>query len=443
MASGNQENVKGVLTGPFEKIGNMVVGAARNAKKLGEQDPRRIVHSFKVALTITLVSLIYYFDFLYDGFGVSAMWAVMTVVVVFEFSVGATIGKGVNRGVATFLGGALGVGAHRLAVLTGEKAEPVILGLSVFLISAAATFVRFFPKLKKRYDYGVLIFILTFNLITVSAYRDEEVIEMAHRRLSTVMIGGSASVLICICIRPVWAGADLHNLIATNIENLGIFLEGFGREYFEMANDRKRENKASLDGYKTVLNSKSTEETLGNSARWEPRHGKFRYRHPWDQYLKIGNETRACAYRIDALNICLNSETQTTMEIRRKIQEPCMQMSLECGHALKELAKGIKTMTRSSSSGPHIENAKIATKNLETLLQTGLWSETDLLNAIQTATVASLLIEIVSYTIKISDSVQELAFLSKFKDHAETRQETAIVCPDVVEGSHAFDIVVE
>lgn len=64
------------------------VEALREAKKVGEDDPRKIVHSFKVGLALTLVSLFYYYRPLYDGFGVNAMWAVLTVVVVFEFSVG-------------------------------------------------------------------------------------------------------------------------------------------------------------------------------------------------------------------------------------------------------------------------------------------------------------------------------------------------------------------
>jgi hypothetical protein len=65
-----------------------IVECARKIKKLGQDDPRRVNHSVKVGLAITLVSLFYYFEPLYDGFGDSAMWAVMTVVVVFEFSVG-------------------------------------------------------------------------------------------------------------------------------------------------------------------------------------------------------------------------------------------------------------------------------------------------------------------------------------------------------------------
>ena len=47
-----------------------------------------MIHSLKVGLALTLVSLFYYFKPLYDGFGFSTMWAVLTVVVVFEFSKG-------------------------------------------------------------------------------------------------------------------------------------------------------------------------------------------------------------------------------------------------------------------------------------------------------------------------------------------------------------------
>ncbi|KAK4441329.1 Aluminum-activated malate transporter 2 [Sesamum alatum] len=449
MASENQENVKGLKSawswakGYFEKIVNVVICAAKDAKKLGEEDPRRVIHSFKVGLAITLVSLFYYFDFLYEGFGVAAMWAVITVVVVFEFSVGATFGKGMNRGIATLLGGALGVAAHRLASFTGENAESIILGLSVFWISALATFLRFFPKLKARYDYGLLIFILTFSLISVSGYRDDEVLEMAHKRLSTVLIGGSAAVLICIFICPIWAGEDLHNLTATNIEKLAVFLEGFGREYFET----NKGNKASLDGYKSVLKVKGNEEVLVNSAKWEPGHGRFRYRHPWGQYLKVGRSIRECAYKIDALNGYLNSEMQTPMEIRSKVQESCTKMSSECSCALRELAKGLKTMTRAMSAEPHIRNAKTAAKNLKSSLQTSLWPDTDLLDIIPAAAVASLIVDIVSCTIKIADSVHELACLSKFKNPAavianQTGQGRVAVASDI-KGSLNLNVVVE
>ncbi|GMP26690.1 hypothetical protein CsSME_00003030 [Camellia sinensis var. sinensis] len=130
------------------------------------------------------------------------MWAVLTIVVVFDFSVGATLGRGVNRGFATLLAGTLGVGAHRIASFSGEICEPILLGLFVFILAAVVTFIRFFPRMKARYDYGLLIFILTFCLISVSGYRDDEVLEMTHRRLSTILIGGASAVIVCVCICP-------------------------------------------------------------------------------------------------------------------------------------------------------------------------------------------------------------------------------------------------
>jgi hypothetical protein len=51
-----------------------------------------------------------------------------------DYNAGATLGRGLNRGLATFLAGALGFGAHRLATLSGEKGEPMLLGLFVFLL---------------------------------------------------------------------------------------------------------------------------------------------------------------------------------------------------------------------------------------------------------------------------------------------------------------------
>lgn len=85
---------------------------------------------------------------------------------------------------------------------------------------------RFYPKIKARYDYGMLIFILTFSLVSVSGYRDDEVLKLAQKRLCTVILGGVVCVMVSVAAWPVWAGEDLHNLIVLNMEKLGNFLEG-------------------------------------------------------------------------------------------------------------------------------------------------------------------------------------------------------------------------
>ncbi|KAB5520146.1 hypothetical protein DKX38_024465 [Salix brachista] len=393
-----------------------MVDMARKIKKLGQDDPRRVIHSLKVGLALTLVSIFYYYQPLYSSFGVTAMWAIMTVVVVFEFSVGATLGKGLNRGMATLLAGGLGVGAHYLANLSGHIGEPILLGFFVFLQATISTFLRFFPKIKSRYDYGMLIFILTFSLISVSGYRNDEIFELAHKRLSTISIGGSVCVIISTVVCPVWAGEDLHNLIALNIEMLGDFLEGFGDEYFKRTGGEEcKDDKEYLEGYKNVLNSKNSEESLANFAAWEPGHGRFPFRHPWKLYLKVGIMARECAYRIESLNACLNADIQAPSEFGSIIQEACTNMSIESGKALNELALAIKIMVQPSSADSHIENAKSSAKKLKSLLKSGIWEDVDLLKVIPGVTVASILIDVVTCTEKIAESIHELASKAQFK----------------------------
>ncbi|XP_044506753.1 aluminum-activated malate transporter 2-like [Mangifera indica] len=400
-----------------EKLKPKVAELASQIIKLGKDDPRRVAHSLKVGLALNVVSLLFYLLPLYNDFGVSAAWALMTVVFVFEYSVGATLGKGLNRGFATLIGGALSVVAHQIACLSGEIAEPIMLGFFVFLQAAASTFIRFFPKIKAKYDYALVIFILTFSMISASGFRDDDIIKIASRRLSTVLIGGSVCVIICILICPVWAGLDLHNLIAANIEKLGNFLQEFGNEFFKTPKEGETEDDRSfLQQYKSVLTSKSTEESLANHAKWEPGHGQFQFRHPWNLYLKIGTLTRQCAYRIDALNGYLNTEIQTSSEMRHKIEEVYREMSLESGKALKELALAIKTMGQpSAATSIHLKNSKSAAKSLSSLFKSNVWGDTDLAAAVPVATVASLLIDVVACTEKIAQSVYELASMANFK----------------------------
>ncbi|KAB5552932.1 hypothetical protein DKX38_010243 [Salix brachista] len=396
-----------------------VIGFAKSVRKLGQDDPRRIIHSLKVGLALTVVSLIYYLRPLYKSFGEAGIWAVLTVVVIFEFTVGkltgGTLSKSFNRGLATLLAGVLGLGAQYLASLSGEKGQPFVLGIFVFLLAAASTFTRFFPRIKARYDYGVLIFILTFSLVSVSGYRVEELVVLASQRLSTILVGAAICIVVSICICPVWAGENLHNSAASNMENLASYLEGFGGEYFQ-SGEGSNSDRSFLEGYKKVLNSKPTEDTMANLARWEPGHGRFGFRHPWKQYLKIGALSRQCAYQIEILNGYINSDNQVPLEFRCKIQESCTQISAECGKALKSLASAIKTMTIPSSANVHVENSKTAVKDLQISLKAvSLEHDQELLAILPGATVASILVEIVISVEKISESVHELSNLAHFK----------------------------
>ncbi|XP_028784904.1 aluminum-activated malate transporter 8-like [Neltuma alba] len=420
--SSTQANERGVcgrwwgyLKSLPEKSKSKFLNVASNIKKTAQADPRRVIHSLKMGMALTLVSLLYYIRSLYDEFGVAGIWAVLTVVVVFEFTVGATLSKGMNRGFATLLAGALGVGGQHLATCSGESGKPFVLGTLVFILAAGSTFSRFFPKIKAKYDYGVLIFILTFSLVAVSGQRVENIFELAYQRLLTILIGGATCMLISLFVFPVWAGKDLHNLIASNLEKLANFLQGFECVYFECSEGKENPDKSVLQGYRSVLNSKASEESLANFAWWEPGHGRFRLCHPWKQYVKIGALARECACKIESLDRYLNPEIQVSLEFKGSVQESCMKLCSEASKALKALSSSIQTMTDPCDAKPHLENSKDAIRDLKIALETTSLEDEELITIIPVATVASILIEITKCVEKIHDSVSELSHLAHFR----------------------------
>ncbi|KAL2481797.1 Aluminum-activated malate transporter 8 [Abeliophyllum distichum] len=395
-----------------------VVEFTEKTKKIGQDDPRRIAHSAKVGLALTLVSFFYYFRPLYDGFGQAGMWAILTVVVVFEYTVGGTLLKCFNRGFATLLAGALGIGAEYLATLCGEKGEPVLLGILVFILATTSTFMRFFPSIKRRYDYGVLIFILTFSLVAVSGFRVDQIIQLAHQRLSTILIGAATCIVISIFICPVWAGQDLHNLASANIEKLASFLQVFGDEGSVVAS---KDVESILQGYKTVLNAKATEESLANFACWEPCHGRFKFHHPWKQYLKIGVLVRECACHIEALSGYRNSKPQVPSEFSIKIHQLCVKISLESGKSLNDLAAAIKNMVHPCATETHIKNSIAAANELKSILESSSsLAKPDLQEIMPALVVASILIDIIKCIEKISESIHELSGKAHFKNNANS-----------------------
>ena len=154
--------------------------------------------------------------------------------------------------------------------------------------------------MKARFDYGVTIFILTYSLVAVSGYRVDELLALAQQRLVTVAIGIFICLAVCVLVWPVWAGQELHLLTVRNMEKLAGAVEGCVDDYFaeEEAEeeDAKKRDQAKTEGYKCVLNSKASEDSQANLARWEPAHGKFGFRHPYAQYAKLGAAMRHCAY---------------------------------------------------------------------------------------------------------------------------------------------------
>ncbi|KAG5556448.1 hypothetical protein RHGRI_006896 [Rhododendron griersonianum] len=103
-------------------------------------------------------------------------------------------------------------------------------------------------------------------------------------------------------------------------------------------------------------------------------------------------------------------------EFHRKIQQPCMKMSLESGKALKELALAIKTFAPPSSVDVYIESSKRAMDELKTVLEAVSRKGDDLLGMIPSLNVSSILTDIVKCVEKIDESIHELSRQAQFKN---------------------------
>ncbi|KAL6327253.1 hypothetical protein AAG906_016680 [Vitis piasezkii] len=165
--------------------------------------------------------------------------------------------------------------AHQVGLLSDELYEVIIPP-------------NHLAKVDGGFGKDVLEFLLKGDVV---AYRT-----MATRVL--VSITGypqPSSLFVSIGIYPMWAGDDLYKLVASNVEKLGNFLKGFSGEYFRVSGDgESKDSKTILQGYKSILTSKITKDSLTTSsynlftflnlqtnfARWEPGHGRFRFRHP-------------------------------------------------------------------------------------------------------------------------------------------------------------------
>ncbi|KAI3908137.1 hypothetical protein MKW92_031061 [Papaver armeniacum] len=315
--------------------------------KVGHDDPRRVIHALKVGFSLTLVSLLYLLEPLFDGIGDNAIWAVMTVVVVLEFTAGATLCKGLNRGLGTLCAGSLVFILEFVADKSGRTSRAIFIGVAVFLTGSAATYMRFFPHIKKNYDYGIVIFLLTFNLIAVSSFRVHNVLKVAHERFYTIAIGCGVCLLMSLLVFPNWSGLELHNSTVSKLEGLAESIEACVNKYFkdsEIIEDEKSSDDEDpiYRGYKSVLDSKTMDETLALHASWEPRHSLYCYKTPWKQYVRLGAVLRHFGYTLVALHGCLQSEIQAPSSVRDLFKAPCTRVAREISKTFKELADSIR-----------------------------------------------------------------------------------------------------
>ncbi|KAL4272888.1 hypothetical protein GQ457_13G013540 [Hibiscus cannabinus] len=247
--------------------------------KVGGKDHRRVIHAIKVGLSLTLVTMLHMLEPFFEVFGPNAMWIVMTVVLELHFTAGETSFKCLNMGVGTLLAGSLALFVDFIATKSEKIFQAMFFGTTVFLLGAAAAYLRFFPCVKNNYDSGIVIFLSTFTLIIASGYKEINVIKIVHDQFYFIAIG---------CATCLFMGI------------------------------------------------------MAFYARLEPSHSRFCNRFPWRQHMKLGDVLRQLGYTVVALRGCLQTEIQAPRSVRVLFKDPCIRLSGEVTKVLMELANNIR-----------------------------------------------------------------------------------------------------
>eukprot|EP00262_Sarcandra_glabra_P001559 TRINITY_DN11699_c0_g1_i1.p1 TRINITY_DN11699_c0_g1~~TRINITY_DN11699_c0_g1_i1.p1 ORF type:complete len:541 (-),score=43.64 TRINITY_DN11699_c0_g1_i1:228-1850(-) len=332
-------------------------GWASNIWNFCKEDRNRVIFSLKVGLAVVIVSLLILIRAPYHVFGTNIIWSILTVAIMFEYTVGATFNRGFNRALGSLLAGILAITIIQVAIVSGHIAEPIIIGLSIFLIGAVTSFMKLWPSMVP-YEYGFRVILFTFCLVIVSGYRMGNPVRIAMERLYSIAIGGFVALLVNVLIFPIWAGEQLHKELVNSFISVADSLQECVSKYLEDdGSDHPEFSKTVMDDFadepafrrcRATLNSSAKLDSLAHSAKWEPPHGRFRhFFYPWSEYVKVGAVLRHCAYEVMALHGVLHSEIQAPYNLRITFQSEICDASNQAAELVRSLGKDINNMKRS------------------------------------------------------------------------------------------------
>ncbi|XP_074586928.1 aluminum-activated malate transporter 9-like [Curcuma longa] len=321
------------------------------------EDTNRVTFSLKVGLACLLVSLLILVRHPYRVFGTNMIWALITVAIMFEYTVGATFNRGFNRALGSLFAGIFAVVFMQIAASSGSTVAPYIIGFSIFLIGAITSFMKLWPSLIP-YEYGLRVILFTYCLIIATGYRVGDPLRTAVDRLYSIAIGGAVAVLVNVLIFPIWAGEQLHNELIEHFNLVADSLEECVEKYLncdrtEPRDDDFHDEPAAYRKCRAILTSSSNLNSLANSAKWEPPHGGFaHFAYPWKEYVSVGAVLRHCAYEVMAMHGCLHSQTQASYGRRCAFQADIVDAAAQAAELLRSLSRDIFDMTHRLHSAP-------------------------------------------------------------------------------------------
>ncbi|GAQ81186.1 Aluminium activated malate transporter family protein [Klebsormidium nitens] len=308
----------------------------------------------KVGFTCCLASLLIVVEPLrkiFQGFGV---WAVITAALVYESNIGTSLNKGFNRIMGTVIAGGLALAVNRTAPLLGAF-EPYFVLLSIFTTTWIPVYLRFSSPLKDQWNYACSMATITAHLLILGGYKQAgEAIKMPMARFLTIVGGFVLAAVVNLMVKPNFAGDNLHALVSKNFKTAADVAEKCVEEYAKgteldpvpeiLAGKKIEDQLHSL--YHGIVMSESEVDKMMGVISWEPRHGKFTGRYPWELYGDVTDNLRYTVYVIISLDSCLRAEIQAPKLLRDIFAQEMTMVGKEIGNVLRLLHRSLKDMRR-------------------------------------------------------------------------------------------------
>ncbi|KAI4370257.1 hypothetical protein MLD38_018624 [Melastoma candidum] len=304
-------------------MGKLVVGwvkaRAWSFRDFCKEDPNRVIYPIKVGIAVLLVSLFSLFRMTYTTFGSSIILSITTVVIMFEYTTGATFSRGFNRALGSLPAGILAITVSQIALSAGRVAQPFIIGISIFV---------------------------TVNVLVFPIWAGE----LLHKEIvkSFNSVADALEGTKSIATKFAFAGDVIYwrgdFLIAECVEK---YIEDDGLDCSKFSETVMDEfpNEPAYRRCRATLNSSAKLAALAQAAKWEPRHGRFRHLfYPWQEYIKVGAVLRYCAYEVMALHGVLHSEIRAPHNLRVMSRLELQDTSNQAAELVRSLGKDISSM---------------------------------------------------------------------------------------------------
>ncbi|PHT33335.1 hypothetical protein CQW23_25135 [Capsicum baccatum] len=301
----------------FTSFFNNIQDFAKKSIEMGKNDPRKIIFSLKMGFALSFVSLLIFWKKPAD-IAQFAIWAILTVLVMFEFTI-------------AFIG----------------------------------TYLKLYPTMAP-YEYGYRVFILTYCILIVAGNRTRQYNVAIFTRLALIAVGAGICLVINISIYPIWAGEDLHRLVVKNFMDLATSLEGCINGYLSCVEYDEATNDSDYNGYKSVIESSSREQTLLGFAIWEPHHGRYKmHKTLWRDMVKLSSGLRHCAFMVMALHGCIQSEIQAPPEKRKVFRNELKKVGANAAKVLRELGTKLEKLETLSGHENILKEVHETAQNLQ------------------------------------------------------------------------------